>query len=170
MSCGIGHRLGSDPVLLWLWHRPAATAPTRSLAWEPPYAVDVALKRQKTKKITQNTNCLMQKAGGVGGWDLKNKKTFTNRRGKTGRGGERHEKITASRVGGAVLNLVSWARKLLVAGSCPVPCRVCSITQPGGGTPLPNLPLLKTDDQEYLQTFAMSLGGGKTDLSQKLPT
>ena len=24
MSCGIGHRRGLDPMLLWLWHRPAA--------------------------------------------------------------------------------------------------------------------------------------------------
>ena len=27
LSCGVGCRLGSDLVLLWLWHRPAATAP-----------------------------------------------------------------------------------------------------------------------------------------------
>ena len=39
-----------DPALLWLWYRPAAVAPIRPLAWEPPYATDVALKRQKTKK------------------------------------------------------------------------------------------------------------------------
>ena len=26
VSCGIGHRCGSDLTLLWLWHRPAATA------------------------------------------------------------------------------------------------------------------------------------------------
>ena len=49
-SCGVGHRCGSDPVLLWLWRRPAATAPIRPLAWEPPYATGTALKRQKTKK------------------------------------------------------------------------------------------------------------------------
>ena len=24
MSSGVGHRCGMDPVLLWLWHRPAA--------------------------------------------------------------------------------------------------------------------------------------------------
>ena len=59
MSCGIGCRLGSDPALLWLWHRPAAAAPIRPLAWEPPYAAGVALekakkkkKKKKTKKIT----------------------------------------------------------------------------------------------------------------------
>ena len=42
MSCG------SDPVLLWC--RLATTAPIRPLAWQPPYAAGVALKRQKTKK------------------------------------------------------------------------------------------------------------------------
>ena len=36
-----------DPVLLWLWHRPAAVAWTGPLAWEPPYATAEALKRKK---------------------------------------------------------------------------------------------------------------------------
>ena len=36
-----------DAALLWLWCRPAATAPIRPLAWEPPYAVGAALKSQK---------------------------------------------------------------------------------------------------------------------------
>ena len=36
-----------DPALLWLWRRPAATAPTRPLAWEPPYAMGVTLKKKK---------------------------------------------------------------------------------------------------------------------------
>ena len=52
MSCGVGRRLGSDPVLLWLWRRPEATAPIGPLAWEPPYASGVAqemAKRQKEK-------------------------------------------------------------------------------------------------------------------------
>jgi len=39
-----------DPALLWLWCRPAATAPIRLLAWGPPYAVAMALKRQKQKQ------------------------------------------------------------------------------------------------------------------------
>ena len=34
-------------VLLWLWCRPAAAALIRRLAWEPPYALGAALKRQK---------------------------------------------------------------------------------------------------------------------------
>ena len=44
MSCGVGHRCGLDPTLLWLWCRPALI---RSLAWELPYASGVALKGQK---------------------------------------------------------------------------------------------------------------------------
>ena len=51
MSCGVGRRQGSDLALLWLWHRLVATVPIRPLAWEPPYAVGVALKGQKKKKF-----------------------------------------------------------------------------------------------------------------------
>ena len=52
VSCDVGCRRGSDPVLLWLWHRLAATAPIRPLAWEPPYAVRAAQEngKKKTKK------------------------------------------------------------------------------------------------------------------------
>ena len=50
MSCGVGHRRSSDATLLWLWPRPAASAPIGPLALEPPYATGVALKRQKTHK------------------------------------------------------------------------------------------------------------------------
>ena len=49
MSSDVDRRLSLDPVLLWLWCRPAATAQIRPLAWEPPYAVGIALKRQKQK-------------------------------------------------------------------------------------------------------------------------
>jgi len=50
MSCGLGCRHGSDPALLWLWCRPAATALIPSLAWEPPYAEGVALEKAKRPK------------------------------------------------------------------------------------------------------------------------
>ena len=50
MSCGVGHRCGSDLVLLWLWHRPTAVALIRPLAWEPPYAAGVAQKWKKKKR------------------------------------------------------------------------------------------------------------------------
>ena len=38
-------------MLLWLW--PAATAPIRPLAWEPPYAEGVALKQQQQQQQQQ---------------------------------------------------------------------------------------------------------------------
>ena len=41
----------SGLVLLWLWRRPAVVAPIRLLAWELPYAMHAAQKRQKTKII-----------------------------------------------------------------------------------------------------------------------
>ena len=47
MSCGVGCRLGSDPMLLWLWHRPAAAALIKPLTLELSYAMSAALKRQK---------------------------------------------------------------------------------------------------------------------------
>ena len=53
MTCGVGHRRGLDPELLWLWHRPAATAPIRPLAWEPPYAAGGVLEKDKKTKQQQ---------------------------------------------------------------------------------------------------------------------
>ena len=56
MSHGVGHRLSSDPLLLWLWCRLAAVTSIQPLAWEFPYAAGTALKnkqtnRQKTLKL-----------------------------------------------------------------------------------------------------------------------
>ena len=56
MSCGAGHRHGLDPKLLWLWCRPAATAPTRPLAWEPPYATGTAQEMAKRPKKEKKRN------------------------------------------------------------------------------------------------------------------
>ena len=50
----VGCRCGSDPMLLWLWCKPMATAPIQPLAWEPPYVAGAAqemAKRQKKKRI-----------------------------------------------------------------------------------------------------------------------
>ena len=38
-----------DLGLLWLWCRPATVALIGPLAWEPPYAMSVALKSKKQK-------------------------------------------------------------------------------------------------------------------------
>ena len=53
MSCGVGCRLGSDPILLW--PRPAAAAPIQPLAWEPPYAKDMSLKKKKERERERNS-------------------------------------------------------------------------------------------------------------------
>ena len=53
MSCGVGHRQGLDLVLMWMWHRLAAVAPIQPLAWEPPHAAGVALKRKKKTHKTK---------------------------------------------------------------------------------------------------------------------
>ena len=51
---GVGLRSSLDPELLWLWCRPAAAAPIQPLAWELPYAMDEALKKQKEKRKKRN--------------------------------------------------------------------------------------------------------------------
>ena len=39
---------------MWLWGRLAAVAMIQPLAWEPPYAMGVSLKRQKKKFFLKN--------------------------------------------------------------------------------------------------------------------
>ena len=51
-----------SPAWLWLWRRPAAVALIQALAWEHPYAVGAALKKDRKKfKNKQNT----QKSVGI---------------------------------------------------------------------------------------------------------
>ena len=59
MSCGVGRRRGSDPALLWLWHRPVGTVPIGPLAWEPPYAAGAAQEIAKSEKnIYWSSHCV----------------------------------------------------------------------------------------------------------------
>ena len=67
MSCGVGCRRLSDLVFLWPWHRLAAVALIRRLAWELMYATGAALKqfflikkRMKWNKNTVSFVCEMQ--------------------------------------------------------------------------------------------------------------
>ena len=60
MGCGVGRRRGSDPSLLWLWCRPAATAPIGPRAWEPLYAAGAALKKTKEKKKISTWNVVKE--------------------------------------------------------------------------------------------------------------
>ena len=53
----IGHRCGSDLVLLWLWHRPAAVPPFQPLAWELPCTAGVTLKSKKKKSFLRILLC-----------------------------------------------------------------------------------------------------------------
>ena len=47
-----------DPPLPWPWHKPAAIAPIRPLAWEPPYAMGAALKKKEKRKKEKSMNSL----------------------------------------------------------------------------------------------------------------
>ena len=71
VSCGVGRRRGSDLALPWLWHRPATVALIHPLAWEPPYAMGVALKRQNKNKQTKSSRARVLERGmrgSVPGW------------------------------------------------------------------------------------------------------
>ena len=60
MSCGVGHRSGLAPTLLWLGCSPEAAAQIQPLAREPPDAEGVALKSKQRKKKKKET-VLLQK-------------------------------------------------------------------------------------------------------------
>ena len=52
MSCGVGRRGRSDPLLLklWLWCRTASTALIQPLAWETSICCRCSPKKTKKKK------------------------------------------------------------------------------------------------------------------------
>ena len=50
VSYSVGHRLGWDPMLLWLWCRQTATTLIQPLPWELPYSASADLKSKKKKK------------------------------------------------------------------------------------------------------------------------
>ena len=56
MNCGVDHRHGSDPGLLWLWRTLVAVVLIGPLAWEPPHAVATALKTDKDKMKHTHTH------------------------------------------------------------------------------------------------------------------
>ena len=49
MSCGVGHRCGSDPAMLRLWYRTATAAQIWPLAWE--LCCGNSPKKEKKKRI-----------------------------------------------------------------------------------------------------------------------
>ena len=60
VSCGVVHRCGLDPALLLMWCIPAAVAPIGSLAWEPPYATGMALKKKKKERKKKTMPLLIE--------------------------------------------------------------------------------------------------------------
>ena len=78
MSCDVGCRCSLDPGFLWLWRRLGTTAPIQPPAWEPPYAVGAALKKQTKKQNPGDLNtplCSLQTKS------IKKKKIRSSRRG-----------------------------------------------------------------------------------------
>ena len=57
LSCDVGHRSGSDLALLWLWHRPGATAP---IDFTPSLGTSICCgcspEKKKNKKTKQRNN------------------------------------------------------------------------------------------------------------------
>ena len=45
-------------MLLWLWCRPVVTAPIQPLAWELPYAMDMALKKPQNNNNKNSKLCI----------------------------------------------------------------------------------------------------------------
>ena len=59
--------MAPDLVLLWLWHRPAAIALIRPLAWESPYASGAALKKRQKNNNQQEQQQKLKKNNGSWG-------------------------------------------------------------------------------------------------------
>ena len=59
MSCGVGSRLGLDPVLMWLWRKLVAAAPIQCLAWELPCATGGVLKSKKQKETKERGKMIL---------------------------------------------------------------------------------------------------------------
>ena len=61
LCCGLWLQPQLDLAMVWLWCRPVATAPIQPLAWESPYVMGAALKRQRKKKERQENVPLFYK-------------------------------------------------------------------------------------------------------------
>ena len=59
----MGRRRGSDLAFLWLWCRLVAVALNGPLAWEPPYVMGAALKRQKKRNKDTTINKINNQQG-----------------------------------------------------------------------------------------------------------
>ena len=58
-------------ALLWLWCRLVAVALIRPLAWEPPYAMGVALEKTKKKQRKETVGADMHSSFLGNSWSLR---------------------------------------------------------------------------------------------------
>ena len=110
---------GLDPLLLWLWCRPQLQLQFNPPAWEFPYALGVALKRQKKKKRWQAEDRIGVHSGKASqgptglqhhmGWQLPALCEIWGSREETGNGGQRP-------VASLVLSLAPWPRLPFMCG------------------------------------------------------
>ena len=82
MSCAVGFRCSSNPELLWLWHRPLATALIQPLAWELPYAAGVAPQIQKNPLCPNVVNSRNTKRDTVRKLNINDIIHYINEKGK----------------------------------------------------------------------------------------
>ena len=75
VSCGVGCRHGLDPALLWQRRKLAATALIRPLAWDPPYAMSVTLKKKKKKTKKIKNRYIAQSSNSTSGYTPKENAT-----------------------------------------------------------------------------------------------
>ena len=61
MTAALHHRCSSDPALLWLWCRLAATSPMGPLAWETSICCRNGPKQTNKQKSKNKTNQQQQK-------------------------------------------------------------------------------------------------------------
>ena len=59
VTCGVGHRRGSDPELLWPWHRLEATAPTGPLGLGTSICHGRGSKKRERQKERKERNALI---------------------------------------------------------------------------------------------------------------
>ena len=79
VSCGAAHRLGLDPVLLWLWRTPAPAAPIQPLAWELPYSLPKKKgERERKLRIEAGTELYGQVQGMISGMETGDSQRVNN--------------------------------------------------------------------------------------------
>ena len=126
MSCGVALKCSSDLLLLWLWHRLAAAALIRTLAWELPYAAGVALK-SKNKQTNEKLKHSLQPLGLI----LLKSPHLVNRRSSYSSYQQNRNPICSG-----LITLINSPGLIIPRGHLPPPCQ-------GYDSELPNIDSLR---------------------------